>query len=135
MNKEQARKHIESHLRESDTLVGFFQAMSPPKTMLFVLIGPLAAFSMKTYFLAVTQKGLYFHRLSMLGKFDNYYFFEYGEIENVKIGKGILQRPMTFKFRNGRKLFVKAQLKGVEKVAKLTQGVQQFIESNILTVK
>jgi hypothetical protein len=42
---------------------------------------------------------------------------------------------MTFKFRNGRKLFVKAQLKGVEKVAKLTQGVQQFIESNILTVK
>ena len=131
MNKEQAKKHIEENLNKGDSLVGFFQAVSPPNIWLFLLIGPLFILSMRMYFLAVTDKGISFHKLSLLGKFKEHDFFEFSEIESVKIGKGILQRPMKFVFINKRKIKVKAQLKGVEKIAKLLPNVQQYIESNI----
>lgn len=131
MKKEQAQEHIELHLTDGDSLISFFQAIQPFKIWLFFLIGPLAVLSMKTYFLAVTKKGLYFHRVNLLGKFSGMDFFAFDEIENVAIGKGILQRPMKFRFRNGRTLKVKAQLKGVEKIAKLTTEAQQHIEQNI----
>ena len=131
MNKEQAKEYIEENLNEGDSLIGFFQAISPPKIWLFLLIGPLFFLSMRTYFLAVTEKGISFHKLSLLGKFKEHDFFEFGDIESVKIGKGLLQRPMKFVFKNNRKLKLKAQLKGVEKVAKLLPDVQQHIERNI----
>ena len=46
MNKEQAQEHIEQTLKENDTLIGFFQAISPPKIWMFFIIGPLAILSM-----------------------------------------------------------------------------------------
>ncbi len=131
MNKEQAQEQIEKCLVPNDSLVGFFIAQQSFKIWLVFLIGPLAMLSMKSYFVAVTEKGICFHRLSLFGKFANSDFFEFSEIENVKIGKGLIQRPMSFEFRNGRKMKIKAQLKGVEKVAKLTETVQQHIEKNI----
>lgn len=135
MNKEQAKKYIEENLNDGDSLIGFFQAVSPPNIWLFLLIGPLSILSMRTYFLAVTEKGISFYRLSLLGKFKEHDFFEFGDIESVKIGKGLLQRPMKFTFKNNRKIKVKAQLKGVEKVAKLLPDVQKHIESNIPLVQ
>ncbi|MDO2950012.1 hypothetical protein M8828_16660 [Aeromonas simiae] len=135
MNKEQAKKYIEENLNDGDSLIGFFQAVSPPNIWLFLLIGPLFILSMRTYFLAVTEKGISFYRLSLLGKFKEHDFFEFGDIESVKIGKGLLQRPMKFTFKNNRKIKVKAQLKGVEKVAKLLPDVQKHIESNIPLVQ
>ena len=135
MNKEQAKKYIEENLNDGDSLIGFFQAVSPPNIWLFLLIGPLFILSMRTYFLAVTEKGISFYRLSLLGKFKEHDFFEFGDIESVKIGKGLLQRPMKFTFKNNRKIKVKAQLKGVEKVAKLLPDVQEHIESNIPLVQ
>ncbi|MBF4437304.1 hypothetical protein ERJ77_23040, partial [Vibrio anguillarum] len=69
--------------------------------------------------------------LSLLGKFKEHDFFEFSEIESVKIGKGLLQRPMKFTFQNNRKITVRAQLKGVGKVAKLLPEVQQYIESRM----
>lgn len=135
MNKERAHEHIKLNLREHESLIGFFQAMEPPKIWLFFLIGPLAALSMRMYFLAVTTTGLYFHRLNLLGKFKGHDYFDFSEIESVKVGKGLLQRPMRFHFKNNRKIQLKAQLKGVEKVAKLTTDVQQHIEDNIPSAK
>ncbi|MDO6765197.1 PH domain-containing protein [Agarivorans sp. 1_MG-2023] len=135
MNKEQAQEYIKDNLNEGDALIGFFQAISPPNIWLFFLIGPLFVLSMKSYFLAVTEKGISFHKLSMLGKFKEHDFFEFDEIESVKIGKGLLQRPMKFTFKNNRKVTVKAQLKGVEKIAKLLPDVQQHIEKNIPLVQ
>lgn len=135
MNKEQAQQHIEKNLAAGNSLVGFFMAMQPFKIWLFFLIGPLAVLSMKYYFVAVTKKGLTFYRLNMLGNFSNSDSFDFNEIESVKIGKGMLQRPMKFKFNNGRSLYIKAQLKGVEKVAKITDEVQRYIENNIKTEK
>jgi len=53
----------------------------------------------------------------------------------VKIGKGMLQRPMKFTFKNGRNIYIKAQLKGLEKVAKLDEATQKHIERNIAAIK
>lgn len=131
MNKDEAQRHIEENLAPGDSLVGFFYAVQPFKIWLFLLIGPFAVLGMRYHFVAVTERGITFHKLSMLGKFSNSDSFTFDEIESVKIGKGILQRPMKFKFTNGRKLHVNAQLKGVEKVAKITEQVQQHIERNI----
>lgn len=135
MNKENAQKYIQDHLNENDSLIGFFMAVQPPKIWLFLLIGPLAILSMRNYFVAVTEKGIYLHKLTFLGKFSNCDFFSFNEIESVKIGKGLLQRPITFKFKNSRELMLKAQLKGTDKVAKITDIVQKHIENNILVKK
>ncbi|MDP2491564.1 hypothetical protein Q8W38_19625 [Vibrio splendidus] len=135
MNKQDAKEFIEKNLNVDDTLVGFFQAIRPPKFWLFFLIGPLFVLSMRSYFVAVTEKGISFYRLSLLGKFNEHDFFEFSEIENVKIGNGLLQRPMIFTFTNNRKIKVKAQLKGVGKVAKLLPDVQEYIEKNISLIQ
>jgi hypothetical protein len=135
MKKEDARKHIQQHLEPGDSLVGFFQAIQPFKLWLFLFIGPLAVLSMKYYFVAVTRQGITFHRLNFMGKFSGQDTFVFSDIESVKIGKGMLQRPLTFRFNNGRKLYLKGQLKGVEKVAKIDAETQRFIEDNVRTEK
>jgi hypothetical protein len=135
MNKFDAQKNIEKYIEPGDSLIGFFYAQQPFKIWLFFLIGPFAVFSMKHLFVAVTKNGIHFHRVSLLDKFIQGDFFNYNEIEAVKIGKGMLQRPMRFKFKNGRNLKIKAQLKGVEKVAKLTDDTQKHIEANIATIQ
>ena len=131
MNKIEAQQHIDKYIEPGDSLVGFFYAQEPFKIWLFFLIGPFTVLSMKHLFIAVTKNGMHFHRLSLMGKFIQGDFFTFSEIDNVKIGKGMLQRPMKFTFKNGRKLKINAQLKGVEKVAKLTEATQQHIEANI----
>jgi hypothetical protein len=135
MNKEKAQEHLENSLTQDDVLIGFFYAVQPFKIWLFFLIGPLAVLSMKHHFVGVSEKGMYFHRLNLLGKFTDHDFFKYDEIESLKIGKGMLQRPMRLKFKNGRDLELKAQLKGVDKVAKLNEATQKHMEKNIATIK
>lgn len=131
MNKDQAKDYIEANLNAGDSLIGFFQAVRPPNLWLIFLIGPLYVLSMKMYFIAVSKKGIFFHQLNMFGKFKEQDFFNFNEIETVDIGKGIMQRPMKFIFKNKRKLKIKAQLKGVQKIAKLTPDVQEYIETQI----
>ncbi|MCR9143870.1 MAG: hypothetical protein NXI24_16610 [bacterium] len=131
MHKDAARKIIEEQLQSDDTLIGFFMAQQSPPIWLFFLIGPFAALSLKTYFVGVSERGVYFHRLSMTGKFAHLDFFEYGEIAGLTVGKGMLQRPMKFFFSSDRTLLLKAQLKGVERVAKLDEATQRQLESRI----
>jgi hypothetical protein len=131
MDKFKASSHVKENLIENDTLIGVFQAQEPFKIWLFFIIGPLAVLSMRINIIAASDKGMYFHRLNFFGKFTDFDFFTYQEINQVKIGKGWLQRPMVFLFFNGRKLKVKAQLKGVNKIAKLSDKVQRIIEQKI----
>lgn len=131
MRKEQAEEHIRLTLQPGDDLVGFFQAVTPINFGMFFLIGPLAALTMKQYYVAATRKGMYFHRLNMLGKFKDFDYFSFDEITGVRFGKGVMQRPLRLQFANGRTLKLKALLKGVEKVAKLTDTVQQHLETAI----
>ena len=134
MKKESAKQHIETTLQDGDSLVGFFQATAFPSIWWFLLTGPFAFIGMKFYFLAVTNRGLSFHRMNLLERFVEHDFFEFDEVESMSIGKGLLQRPIRFLFKNGRKVKVKAPLKGVEKVATLTPDTQQYLEQAIRPV-
>ena len=131
MKKNKAEKHIVENLTKGDDLVGLFLGTQPPKFWLFFVVGPLAVLSIKQYLVGVSKKGLYFHRLNLLGKFSNCDFFEFGDVKSIKIGTGILQKPLSFQFNNGRKLKIKALIKGRKNVATLTENTQKHIESNI----
>jgi len=135
VDKATAHKHIQQNLDRGDKLVGFFYAIQPVKFWLFLLIGPLAFLSMKSYFVAATESGLTFYKLNMLGKFAHRDHFPYNEIGSVKIGSGLLQRPMGFVFKNGRKFKLKAQWRGVDKVAKLTEDMLAYLERRIPAAK
>ena len=131
MNKDKASNHIKQNLPSNEDLIGFFQAQSPPKFWLYFIMGPLATLAIKFYFIAVTNKGVYFFKLNLLGKFTQQDFFSYDEIEKTEIGKGTLTVPMMFFFTNGTKLKIKAQKKGLERVAKLEEKTLDYMKKNI----
>ncbi|MBL4587235.1 MAG: hypothetical protein JKX84_09300 [Flavobacteriales bacterium] len=132
MKKEQAKEHIRTTFREGESLVGFFISMQRMKFWLLILLGPLIALTMRHYYVAVSDKGVHFYRLTMLGKFsDNHDFFSYAEITSIRIKKGFIQRPLHFQFSNGRTLKLRAQLKGVKSVAKLDAMTQQYLAEHI----
>ena len=137
MHRDQAREHIEKNITEGDELIGFFQATYFPRFwwLLVVLVTPIAFLTLRYYFVAVSKQGLCFYKLTFMGKFRDADFFKYDEIESVKVGGGFLQRPMVFRFINGRKLRVKGQLKGVDKIPKLTPEVSDYIGNNIAAPK
>lgn len=137
MHKEEAQKHIEQHLAEGDELIGFFQATYFPRFwwLLVVLVTPIAFLTIRYYFVAVSKHGLCFYKLTFMGKFRDADFFTYDEIESATVGGGFLTRPMMFRFINGRKLKLKGQLKGVDKIAKLTPEVSDYIRNNIAAPK
>jgi len=135
MKKEEAKEYILKSIDRDDELVGFFTAQGFFPIWWFLLLGPLGAFFFKFYYIGVTKKGISFYRLSMMGKFkDEGDFFQFSEIETLKIKSGFLQRPLIFTLKNGTKIKIKAQIKGVEKVAKLTDKVQEYLENNITVV-
>ena len=134
MHKDEAQKHIEKHLAEGDELIGFFQATYMPSFWWF-FFGPLVAAGMRIYFIGVSKQGLYFHKLTLTSKFRDADFFRYDEIESAKVGGGFTQRPMVFRFTNGKKLKVKGQLKGFDRIAKLTPEVSDYIRTNISAPK
>ena len=86
---------------------------------------------MKHYFVAATNTGIHFHKLNMMGKFSQHDFFPYNEIEKIKIKKGTLTLPRIFFFSNGTELVLKAQKKGLERVAKLEEKTLEYMKKNI----
>lgn len=132
MTKGEAQGYILERLSKNDKLIGFFIAQGPFPIWWFLLLGPLGALFLKTYYVAVVNNGINFYRLSLMGKFkDDGDFFTFDEIKSVKIKSGIMQKPMIFTFKNGEKVKIKAQLKGLDRVAKLTEETENFIEKNI----
>lgn len=131
MHKDEALVLLRNNFSNGEELIGFFSAQRPFKIWLFFLIGPLAVFSMKSYIIAVTDKGMHFQALNLIGKFAQYDFFDYNQIESCSISKGILQMPMKYKFSSGRKLKVKALKKGRESLAKINDETLDFIKKHI----
>lgn len=130
MDKEKIKNEfILPRLKQGEELIGFFQASYTPSRGWLFLIGPLIFIGMRIYYVAVTNQGLHLHKLSFFGKPENYNFFSYAEISKIKLGKGFLQAPLQLVFSNGRKLVLKAQLKGEEKVAKLDDQTREFLLS------
>ena len=98
MKKEKARDElIIPKLQSGEELIGFFQAQYTPSWGWYFLIGPLFAFAIRIYFVAVTDKGIHYHKLTFFGKPDTSNYFTWNEIEKVKLSKGLLQAPLKFK--------------------------------------
>ena len=135
MKKEIAKKHIEDNMNEGDLLIGFFQALTQPNIFFILFIGPIYLLTIRKYFVGVTQNENSLHKISFIEKFKEHDFFRYNEIESVKIGKGLLYRSMKFTFKNGRKINLKAHLRCVDAIAKITPDVQTYIENNIMSLK
>ena len=125
MKLEKMKSYVNENLNEDDVLIGYFWSMEAIKIWLFMLIGPFAAFSMKFYVVAVSEKGLYFHRINFLEKFADTDFFTYEEIETLALSKGMLNALLKFHFVNGRKLKLKSPLKG--KNAIISTEIQTFL--------
>jgi hypothetical protein len=131
MHKDKAHEHIKQNMSSNEELIGFFQALKPCKLWIHFIIGPLAAFAIRHYFIAVTNKGIHFHMLNLSGNFSQQDFFDYKEIEKIEIKNGVMTTPITFFFANGTKIKIKAQKKGVERVAKLEEKTLDYIKKNI----
>jgi hypothetical protein len=134
IDKREAEAFIKSNLMAGDLLIGIFLAQSEFKKWLVFVLGPFALLTVKYYIVAVTERGINFYRLNRLkSTFIGNYFITFGEIENVKIGKGVLAKTMSFKFKNGKEMRIRAQVKGIERVAALTDTVEEYIVKNIPT--
>jgi hypothetical protein len=131
MDKKRAQEYLIAQLKAEDNLVGFFQAVKPVSFIWILFIGPLALLGMKYYIVAVSEQGVFFHRLNVWGKFAGYDFFHFDDIESVSVKDGFLQKPMYYFFKNGRKLKIKAQLKGSSKIAKLDEATLSYLQERV----
>jgi len=101
MDKEQIKEElIIPKIGSGEELVGFFQATSMPSFWWFFLIGPLVFLNTRTYYVAITNLGIHLNKLTFFGKPAIHAYFTWDEIENLKLGKGILSMPLKFKFSN-----------------------------------
>lgn len=132
MNKEKTREYLRTFLTSEDYMIGFFNASRPVNIIWFFLIGPLAVFGIKSYYVAVSNQGVNFHGLNFLGKFSHNDFFPYEEIESVEIGNGIFQIPMRYKFSNGRKIKLNAQKRGSKSVEKIDANTEMFLKEKYM---
>ena len=130
MHKDESLILLKNNFSNGEELIGSFMAKRPFKIWLFFLIGPLAVLSMKWYLIAVTNKGMHFQSLNLIGKFSQHDFFDYNEIDSFSIGRGILQITMKYMFTSGRKLKIKAQKKGRENY-KINDITLDFLKNNI----
>ncbi len=114
------------HIQEAD-LIGFFQANYFPSTKWHVFLGPFSAFMTRVCYVAVTNQGIHFHKLTMLGKPDTYEFFNFSSIRAIKIGKGSLYSPVQFLFTNGDTLLLQAQQVSFGKSVALDDQTRDFL--------
>ncbi len=132
MDKEKFKNDfILPRLKKDEELIGFFQATYVPSLWWIFLIGPFAVFGTKIYCVAVTNQGLHLYKLNFFSnsKIDVYNFIPYSEISEIKLGNGFLQAPLKLVLVNGKKLVLKAQLKGIDKLAKLEDKTKEFLLS------
>jgi hypothetical protein len=100
-------RHLE-YFRASTSLdpgekyIGAFLARTPVKLLWFFVMGPLAVFTMRQYQIVVTDRRIFFLRLSMLGKPAGVDAFSFGEVRDVSFKKGVMTYKMVFRFHNGR---------------------------------
>lgn len=114
-----------------EKVIGYFIGQVRPKFWLFFVMGPLAALTLKHYYVLVSDKGIHFYRMSAMGKIRSGDFFAYDEISALKVGKGVLQKPLTFRFANRKKLSMGALIKGIEKVAKMDDATLAYMRDRI----
>lgn len=133
MEKEKAKNElILPKIKQGEELVWFFQAHNVPPFWKLLLFGPFIMLVVRFHFIAITNQGIHFHKLSFWWKPDTHTYFTWGEIEGINLGKWFLNAPLKIHFSNHTEIKFKAQLKGIEKIAKLDEKTKEFILSKSL---
>lgn len=131
MHKDAAKVEIEKKLVQDESLVGFFLAQKLPPFWLAFIVGPLMWLGLKTYFVSVTNLGVHFHKLNMLGKFSQHDFFPFKDVKSLKVSNGHMQIPMLYTFANGTTLKIRAQKRGMDRVAKIDEATIAHLKKHI----
>ena len=131
-SKEDIRNLVKSEITVGEELVNFFGARTPVKLWLFFFIGPLSVLFVTGYFLAITDRGVHFYRLkkqmfSAKLNIANHDFFSWNEIDKVKVGRGLIQATVKFKFSNGKKIKLKCQVGGLKHIPKLDEKGKELL--------
>lgn len=134
MDKVTIARYVNSNLRKGDKLFGHFMTVRPIKIRMFLFLGPLAALTLTRYVLAVSQNGIYFHRLGLFGGVENMDYFSYSEIAALSVGKGFIQTPLKFLFANQRTLKVKACIKNSKRQPVMSDELKNILMNRIAIV-
>jgi hypothetical protein len=73
-----------------------------------LLLGPLHTLLARQFYVSVTDKAVYFHRISLTGVVRSTERYEYAELVRCDGKKGLLNWVLKFRFLNGRKTQVTA---------------------------
>ena len=136
LENDDIQKYIEKQISEGDELVGFFSGNSTMDLQVLVIAPAFAGFTIKVIVVAVTKRCLMIHLLNKFGtKFLDYSSIEYSDIDSIKFGMGLIQRPVKIKLKSGDKLKIKAQVRALVNCPKLTDDLQDYITKQVLNNK
>lgn len=158
MDKEEVKNNfIIPQLKENEELIGYFYGSSSPSIIWFIVLGAITfgliftislmglspsifwyalpgalfSFGIKHYYIAVTSLGIHSngYRFSMWGKPTIHTFYSWSDISKLKVGKGLITAPLSIFLSNGKKIFFKVPLKGLQRNAKLDDKTREFLVS------
>ncbi|GEM_PF-7058992 len=131
MKKNDVKQLISNHLKQNESFVGCFVAMYRPSLWWSLLIGPFLFLGMKNYVVGISDQGMHIILLNFLGKPDQHNFLNFSEIRSFHSSKGFLQIPLKFEFKNGRILKIRAQRKGIDSIAKISEEILEYLRKKI----
>ncbi len=135
MNKVAIQQYVTDNLQPNDELIESFLAIKRPNMFYIVLFSWIAIFSLRYYVIAVSQRGIYFHKLNFFGRFSSTELIEYQDIEHVTIGLGFVQKTFHVYFKNGRQLKLKAAFRGARRGLKITHKSIDFLSEKVMTLR
>ena len=131
MGRETALKQVQNYFRDGEELIDFFSAQKPLSIWWLLILGPLSPMLLNTYYVAVTDLGVYFFERSFLGKIQDHQFYSYQDIERLKVGEGQFAIPLKYFFKDGSRLLIHAQKRGTKRVAKIGEKGLHHLQSHI----
>lgn len=100
-------------LAPGEEYVGAFFGRTQVGLIWFFVMGPLALLTMRQYQVVMTDRRIFFLRISILGKSTGVDAFTFDEIEEASFIKGVLTYKIFFRFNHGRTLWLDSNFKAL----------------------
>jgi len=97
-------KILKSAIENGEELLYGFTGIRRPNIGTYFLLGPMASFGARTYYVGITDKAVYFYMMNLIGIVEQADRFEYDEITSLDCRQGLLTYTMEFVFFNKREL-------------------------------
>jgi hypothetical protein len=103
-------------LEPGEKYVGAFLGRTQVRLIWFFVMGPLALLTMRQYQIIVSDRRIFFLRLSKSGRSAGVDAFTFDEIGEASFKKGVMTYKIFFRFRNGRALNLESNHKALVRV-------------------